>query len=959
MVNSLALFNALPMNTAQKAIISHKRGPLLVIAGPGSGKTRSLILLAMNLLLCGDAEPSQIVLCTYTEKAAYELQDRLASIAKDVQYTKDLSKLRVGTIHGICQQLVDEYLHETSLSSGYNTLDQFHQRLLVFDHLAEICPGSALPFLRDRWGTDWEVAKHLASSFDVIAEELILEKLQEDKPRLAREQTIASALLCYVIDAYQGYRKVLLKTNSTDFAHLQKWTHKLLSQTKILQNITSTIRYVLVDEYQDTNSIQEQILTLLASGSDPKNLIAIGDEDQALYRFRGATVRNILTFARRISSDCSPIQLTTNYRSQAEIIATCDCWIRDFNWTNEENVPLRTEKTLIAKKVSSNPAPAVMHLVATNMQDEAEQFAELVAWLKEHGKITDYSDVALLLHSVRFGTSDPYIQALNKREIPVYCPRAGTFFEQPEISRLFGCFARLLHYSEKTYHSSLENDSFAAYLTSCQRELAALCQRAPQSSLVLELQKIEKERGGGPQQEEQKLDEYFYRLLFCEPFLSEQKQESKKANLVQFSRLLDIFQKRYRHQVTPIAELAALSTAFFERFFAFLYREGMNEEEDQQRPFLKGHVQILTIHQAKGLEFPVVVVGRLDKPPSRFIEKERVLLQPYFQHPPFEPPERIPGCDRKRLYYVAFSRARDLLVLSAVRKPQRDFLKLWQESLSWQERRERPHTFPTYESLGDRELPKPRYGVTTHIQTYQTCPRRYRYFYEQRFAPSHRADGLFGQLVHQTIEDLHRKVLADSANALDEACVQRTFDKIALRLQHTSTWLISAGEREQAWRQVLNYYQQNQQALRAIHSAEFPVQIDRDTYVLRGKVDLLVKGEQGLEVIDFKTRRRPAEDTAYLASYQQQLQLYSYALQKHLGQSPQRLWLYWTAEERLADALMEVPCDKEKIEQVVASVDKLAEKIQQKDFAVKTPPISSTCQTCDIRYFCKKEGILR
>src|SRR5581483_10235669 len=236
MVNSLALFNALPMNTAQKAIISHKRGPLLVIAGPGSGKTRSLILLAMNLLLCGDAEPSQIVLCTYTEKAAYELQDRLASIAKDVQYTKDLSKLRVGTIHGICQQLVDEYLHETSLSSGYNTLDQFHQRLLVFDHLAEICPGSALPFLRDRWGTDWEVAKHLASSFDVIAEELILEKLQEDKPRLAREQTIASALLCYVIDAYQGYRKVLLKTNSTDFAHLQKWTHKLLSQTKILQN---------------------------------------------------------------------------------------------------------------------------------------------------------------------------------------------------------------------------------------------------------------------------------------------------------------------------------------------------------------------------------------------------------------------------------------------------------------------------------------------------------------------------------------------------------------------------------------------------------------------------------------------------------------------------------------------------------------------------------------------------
>lgn len=963
MLNSLARFNALPLNTEQKSIVSHKQGPLLVIAGPGSGKTRSLTLLAMNLLLCGDAEPSQIVLCTYTEKAAYELQDRLAFVAKDIQYTGDLSRLRVGTIHGICQQLVDEYLHETSLSSGYDTLDQFHQRLLVFDYLAEICPGHALPFLRDRWGTDWEVAKHLTSYFDTIAEELILEKLQADKPRLAREQTIPSTLLCYVIDAYEQYRKILFKTNSTDFSHLQKWTYKLLSQTETLQKITSTIRYVLVDEYQDTNYIQEQILTLLASGSDSKNLIVIGDEDQALYRFRGATVRNILTFAQQTFPSSQTLRLTTNYRSQAEIIAACNRWIEDFNWSNGENLPLRTEKTLVATKTSPRSVPAVMQLAAADVQDEAEQFADLVAWLKEHGKIEDYSDVALLLYSVRFGTSDPYIQALEARNIPVYCPRAGTFFAQPEIRLLFGCFARLLRYTEKTYRSPLENDAFAAYLTDCQRELAALCQRAPLHPLVLELQTIEKEIQGIIDQEEQidgqHLAGYFYRLLFCEPLLSEQKQESKKANLVQFSRLLDTFQKRYNHQGAPTAGLADLRAAFFESFFAFLYREGMNEEEDQQRPFLKGHVQIMTIHQAKGLEFPVVVVGRLDKPPSRFIEKERVLLQPYFQHPPFEPPERIPGCDRKRLYYVAFSRARDLLVLSAVRKPQSDFLKIWQESLSWQERRERPNTLLAYESLGELELPKPRYGITTHIQTYQTCPRRYRYFYEHRFASSHHADVLFGQLVHQTIEHLHRQVLADSRGTLDEERVQKIFDKMSLRLQHTSTRPISAEERERAKQHVLNYYQQNQRAMRAIHSAEFPVQIDREAYVLRGKVDLLVKGEQGLEVIDFKTQRRPAEDAEYLTFYQQQLQLYAYALQKHLGQSPQRLWLYWTAEERRADALMEVSCDQGEIEQVVASVDRLAEKIQQKHFDVKTPPAPTVCQTCDIRRFCKKEGDIR
>ncbi|MGH2479689.1 MAG: PD-(D/E)XK nuclease family protein, partial [Ktedonobacteraceae bacterium] len=525
---------------------------------------------------------------------------------------------------------------------------------------------------------------------------------------------------------------------------------------------------------------------------------------------------------------------------------------------------------------------------------------------------------------------------------PVYCPRAETFFVQPEIRLLFGCFACLLKYSEKTYRSPLENDSFATYLTACQRELADRRQRTPLQPLVLELQKMEKEIQGIIEQEKQAdgqhLARYFYRLLFCEPFLSEQKQESKKAHLVQFSRLLDTFQKRYSYRGVPIGWLADLRVAFFERFFSFLYREGVNEEGDQQPPFLKGHIQIMTIHQAKGLEFPVVVVGRLDRPPSRFIEKERALLQPYFQHPPFEPPERIPGCDRRRLYYVAFSRARDLLVLSAVRKPQSDFLKLWQASLPWQERRERPNTLPAYESLGELELPKPRYGVTTHIQTYQTCPRRYRYFYEHRFAPSHSGDTLLGQIVHQTIEHLHRQVLAESGGTLDEEQVQRTFEKMSLRLQHISTRPISAEEKEQAKRQVLNYYQQNQQALRTIHAAEFPVQIDRDTYVLRGKVDLLIKGEQGLEVIDFKTQRRPAEDAMHLARYQQQLQLYASALQHHLGESPRRLWLYWTAEERRANALMEVSCDRDEIKQVIASVDKLAEKIQQKDFDIRTPP---------------------
>src|SRR5258708_29297644 len=101
------------MNEGQRAIVSHEQGPLLVIAGPGSGKTHSLTLLAMNLFLCEKAKPEQLVLCTYTEKAARQLHDRMISLADKVKYQGDVSQMRIGTIHSICQRILNEYLHYT------------------------------------------------------------------------------------------------------------------------------------------------------------------------------------------------------------------------------------------------------------------------------------------------------------------------------------------------------------------------------------------------------------------------------------------------------------------------------------------------------------------------------------------------------------------------------------------------------------------------------------------------------------------------------------------------------------------------------------------------------------------------------------------------------------------------------------------------------------------------------
>jgi DNA helicase-2/ATP-dependent DNA helicase PcrA len=126
------------LNEAQRGIVAHIDGPLLVIAGPGSGKTYSIVLRALNLLLLGKASPRQIVLCTFTEKAAFEMRDRLSAAARQVRYEGDLSELRVSTIHGLCNQILTQHRHRTDLGNNFETLDELTQLLFIFDHFDEI-----------------------------------------------------------------------------------------------------------------------------------------------------------------------------------------------------------------------------------------------------------------------------------------------------------------------------------------------------------------------------------------------------------------------------------------------------------------------------------------------------------------------------------------------------------------------------------------------------------------------------------------------------------------------------------------------------------------------------------------------------------------------------------------------------------------------------------------------------
>lgn len=272
----LAAFPELEANEAQMRTVGHSEGPLLIIAGPGSGKTQVLVWRTLNLLLTGKATPGEILVCTFTEKAAYELRDRISSDAKKVGYTGDLSDLLVGTIHGLCNRFLLKYRHRTRLLAGYDTLDDLTQQLFLNDHFAEIIgPPDENERYLGHWSTKWGAIENLIPYLNKIAEELV------DPARLLGA---VDAFTAEVGRAYFAYVEQLLATNAIDFAHLQTEFLHLLEQPDIGEAITGRIKYVMVDEYQDTNFVQEEIVLRLARPQ--MNVAVVGDEDQALYRFR-------------------------------------------------------------------------------------------------------------------------------------------------------------------------------------------------------------------------------------------------------------------------------------------------------------------------------------------------------------------------------------------------------------------------------------------------------------------------------------------------------------------------------------------------------------------------------------------------------------------------------------------------------------------------------------------------
>ena len=558
------------LNEAQRAIVGHIDGPLLVIAGPGSGKTYSIVLRALNLLLLKKAQPRQLVLCTFTEKAAFEMRDRLAAAARKVGYGGDLSELAVSTIHSFCDRVLTQHRHRTELGHGFDTLDELTQVLFIFEHFDEIVGAPENDLFLSRWQTRWTAIEGARGYFDKITEELV------DPQQLINS---ANPFLLAIGNSYCRYERALADANRIDFAHLQRLALDLLGDPSTAEAVTRDLRYVLVDEYQDTNYVQEQLLLALTRKS--RDLCVVGDEDQSLYRFRGATVRNILEFPQRMPG-CVVVKLTTNYRSHRAIVERYDRWMASVDWSNPRGERFRYDKTIQADATAAYPDyPSVIAIWGRDRRDEAARFADLVEFLKRNNVIADYGQVALLLHSVREDHSGPYIAALEAKGIPAFCPRARMYFEIPEVRDLVACFAVLFSWhGEGRGQVGGSVAELAAYVDDA---IVNLGRRfgAPHP-VAAALQRWTGEIAALNEGEALDLRpaDYFYHLIALDPFKTAVRNENAARNLAIFSQLLNVFQSYYHYTVVTYRNREILRFHFFNSFLRLLNDGGINEYED-------------------------------------------------------------------------------------------------------------------------------------------------------------------------------------------------------------------------------------------------------------------------------------------------------------------------------------------------------------------------------------------
>lgn len=974
----------------QRMVIETTEQPLLVIAGPGAGKTKTLVDRVLDLVIEKKIPSSNILVATFTEKAAKELVSRISTQAHTLGVTIDISDMYIGTLHSIFLNILEEYREHTTLARNYRVLDDFEKQYLIFQNAERFNNIENLDVLvSGHFG--WNFAKDIASLVSRPAEEnLDLEKLSS---------CTECKTLPVLAELAKEYRALLAENNVLDFSLIQTMMWELLKDDFVLNKLRGKIQYLMIDEYQDTNRIQEQILLKLAA---PKNKICVvGDDDQALYRFRGATVENILRFQENFSDgECKKITLSNNFRSHKDVIKFYNKYMKSpwlavdkdggtGDWEGDNGENFRFDKTILhARSVGADKEnyPGVIRVMGNaKVEVWCEEVLSFINALKEKDVLKDFNQVAVLSYSVKNDNTRYLASFLEAHGIPTFSPRSNLFFDRREIKLVIGfymfIFPRLVEDILKPNPKYRNNDDVYSYYEECQKffgEQIKLDIKKHKPLLRFATQKF-KELSNLTDNTDYAFADLFYQVMQFPLFkelidikLDSGVQDLRPAyNLAKFSQLLTRFEAMFNVSVLQADKknFDWLLKQFFGNYLRFLYDGGLEEYEDFDMVTPSGCVSFMTIHQSKGLEFPVTMVTSLGRVPKKtFDELDEDIAKFYHQKNPWEPLERTKYFDFWRLYYTAFSRAKNLLVLSdldtslgqrAERQrscPSKYFDEVYKELPDWKELFAEGNSLPVLDEVKAANI-KHEYSFTSHILLYEACPLQYKFFRELEFMPVRNNSFLFGTLVHQTIEDIHKTVLEGKADEVTDEKIDSWLSENYRQISKAQNAYFSESSLRVVRKNIQNYVDYAKDDWQKVKEAEVPVTLQQKDYILEGKIDL-VRGHGGtFEILDFKTGKKPdvndEQSKERLAQYKRQLEIYAKIIHERTGKEISRLNLFYTGTTD-GSPLISYGYENRSIEKTIAEVTDVVRRIEKKDFAPKKKCNPESCRECDFKFYCEK-----
>ena len=605
------------LNDKQYEAVVNTEGPCLVIAGAGSGKTKVLTHKIAYLIGEKGAKPWDILAITFTNKAANEMKERIANLVGD-----NAKDIWMGTFHSICVRILRRFIDRIGFDSSFIIFDTSDQRTLVKNCMKDLA-------IDDKLFNDRSVLSEISNAKNEMLEP---EQYTARSNGDFRKEKIATI--------YELYQKRLKENNATDFDDIINYTIKILMENPdVLEYYANKFKYVLVDEYQDTNKAQFTLVTLLASKNG--NITVVGDNDQGIYSFRGADISNILNFERDFPGT-KIIKLEQNYRCTGNILKAANSVIK--------NNEVKYKKELWTQNEEGN-LPNVYQ--ADNEYDEATYIVTQIEHLKRE-EYYKYSNFAILY---RMNTQSRAIEDILRREnVPYKIVGGLKFYERKEIKDIIA-YLRLIQ-------NSADNLSLKRIINEPKRGIG--------KTSLDKVEAIAEQNGISMYEVIKHADKYGLNRVYLNSreFVNVIEELKDKKDKLIISELIKTTLKKTGYTKALEEENTIEAENRIENLEEFLTvaiefeEEYIEDEENALSQFLEGitlssdidnveetedSVTLMTLHSAKGLEFPTVFLVGMEEgifPGYKSISEPKELEE------------------ERRLCYVGITRAKEHLYLT-------------------------------------------------------------------------------------------------------------------------------------------------------------------------------------------------------------------------------------------------------------------------------------------------------